>query len=50
MKYFNKILEIENLSIEKIAKKFKTPTYCYSYNQLKKIFKILKKTLNQSHH
>tara|TARA_Y100001970_G_scaffold281512_1_gene392447 strand:+ start:4181 stop:5395 length:1215 start_codon:yes stop_codon:yes gene_type:complete len=43
MKYFNKILKIENLSIEKIAKKFKTPSYCYSYNQLKKNIQNFKK-------
>ena len=44
MKYFNKILKIENLSIEKIAKKFKTPSYCYSYNQLKKNIQNFKKS------
>ena len=44
MKYFNKILKIENLSIEKIANKFKTPSYCYSYNQLKKNIQNFKKS------
>ena len=35
MKYKNKKLTIEKVSIENIAKKYNTPTYCYSYNQLK---------------
>ena len=36
MKYINKNLFIEKINVQKIAKKFGTPTYCYSYNQLKK--------------
>ncbi len=36
MKYINKKLTIENIKIENIASKFGTPTYCYSFNQLKK--------------
>ena len=35
MKYINKNLIIEKVSVQNIAKKFGTPTYCYSYNQLK---------------
>ena len=35
MKYINKKLTIDNVSVQNIAKKFKTPTYCYSYNKLK---------------
>ncbi len=36
MKYLNKKLTIERKSLENIAKKYGTPTYCYSYNQLRK--------------
>jgi len=36
MKYTNKKLKIEGVSVESIAKKYGTPAYCYSYNQLKK--------------
>ena len=35
MKYINNSLFIEKIKVEKIAKKFGTPTYCYSYNQIK---------------
>ena len=35
MKYINKKLTIENIGVQNIAKKFGTPAYCYSYNQLK---------------
>tara|TARA_B100001063_G_scaffold240838_1_gene266670 strand:- start:4679 stop:5893 length:1215 start_codon:yes stop_codon:yes gene_type:complete len=34
MKYINKKLTIEKISVQNIAKKFGTPTYCYSYKQL----------------
>ena len=37
MKYINKSLFIEKAEVKDIAKKFNTPIYCYSYNQLKKI-------------
>ena len=30
MKYINKKLTIEKISIENIAKKYGTPAYCYS--------------------
>ena len=35
MKYINKSLFIEKIKAEDIAKKFGTPTYCYSYKKLK---------------
>ena len=35
MKYINKKLTIERAKIEYIARKYGTPAYCYSYNQLK---------------
>ncbi len=43
MKYINKILKIEKVSVDSIAKKFKTPAYCYSYSQLKNNIKNFKK-------
>ena len=39
MKYINKSLSIEKVRVQYIAKKFGTPTYCYSY-------KILKENIN----
>ena len=36
MKYINKKLFIERVSVESIAKRYGTPTYCYSYDRLKK--------------
>ena len=36
MKYINKKLIIEKVSVESIAKKYGTPSYCYSYARLKK--------------
>ena len=35
MKYINKKLKIEKVDVKNIAKKYSTPTYCYSYKQLK---------------
>ena len=35
MQYKNKIFHVENISTEKLAKKFNTPLYCYSYLKLK---------------
>tara|TARA_B100000287_G_scaffold303776_1_gene286911 strand:+ start:142 stop:1356 length:1215 start_codon:yes stop_codon:yes gene_type:complete len=35
MNYRNKNFFIENISAEKIAKKYGTPTYCYSYNKIR---------------
>ena len=43
MKYFNKKLKIEGVSLQNIAKKYDTPTYCYSYEQLKKNINNFKK-------
>ncbi len=36
MKYKKKNFYVENISTEKLSKKFKTPLYCYSYLKLKK--------------
>lgn len=36
MKYLKKKLIIENVKVDYIAKKYGTPTYCYSYSKLKK--------------
>jgi len=36
MKYINKKLTIEKVNLQNIAKRYGTPAYCYSYNQLKK--------------
>ena len=35
MKYINKKLTIDNVNVQNIAKRFKTPAYCYSYSKLK---------------
>ena len=35
MNYKKNNLYIENISAQKIAKKFGTPSYCYSLNKLK---------------
>ena len=43
MKYIKKKLTIDNVKIEDIAKKFDTPTYCYSYTKLKKNISSFKK-------
>ena len=43
MKYTNRILKIEKISVDNIAKKYNTPAYCYSYNQLKKNIQSFKK-------
>jgi len=36
MKYIDNKLKIEKIKVQDIAKKFGTPTYCYSYDRLKK--------------
>ena len=36
MKYVNNSLTLEKVKINKLAKKFATPLYCYSYEKLKK--------------
>ena len=43
MKYIKKRLTIDKVVIDDIAKKFGTPTYCYSYTQLKKNINNFKK-------
>ena len=49
MKYIKKKLTIDKVKVQNIAKKFDTPTYCYSYNQLKKNINNFKKILNPFH-
>ena len=44
MNYINKKLTIENVGVQNIAKKFGTPAYCYSYNQLKENINNFKKS------
>ena len=46
MKYIDKKLIIEKVKVQYIAKKFDTPIYCYSYNQLKKKINVFKKNFN----
>ena len=46
MKYIKKKLKIENISVQAIAKKYSTPSYCYSYNQLKNNINSFKKNFN----
>ena len=46
MKYINKNLSIEKIKVIDIAKKFGTPTYCYSHRQLKKNIINFKKNFN----
>ena len=36
MKYINNKLKIEKVDLESISKRFGTPSYCYSYNKLRK--------------
>ena len=43
MKYINKKLTIEKVTVENIAKKYGTPAYCYSYNALKENINNFKK-------
>ena len=43
MKYNNNKLFIENVSIAKIAKKYGTPAYCYSFNRLKNNINLFKR-------
>ena len=46
MKYINKNLTIEKISVEAISKRFGTPAYCYSYDQLKKNITNFKKNFS----
>jgi diaminopimelate decarboxylase len=43
MKYINKKLTIEKMSVQNIANKYGTPAYCYSYRQLKENINNFKK-------
>ena len=46
MKYINNNLSIENVKVQDVVKKFGTPTYCYSYNQLKRNISNFKKNFS----
>jgi diaminopimelate decarboxylase len=46
MKYIDKKLIIEKVAVENIAKKYGTPTYCYSYNKLKENINNFKKNFS----
>ena len=43
MKYINKKLTVEKISFQKIANKFETPCYCYSYSKLEENINNFKK-------
>ncbi len=43
MKYINKRLTVESINFQRIAKKFGTPFYCYSYSKLKENVNKFKK-------
>ena len=43
MKYINKKLKIEKVSVQNIAKKYGTPTYCYSFSQLRENIRNFKR-------
>ncbi len=47
MNYKKKIFYVENVSTEKLSKKFKTPLYCYSYLRLKNNIKKFKNYFNK---
>ena len=44
MKYINKKLTLENISLQKIANRFGTPFYSYSYSKLKENIYNFKKS------
>ena len=44
MKYIKNKFTIEKIKVENLAAKYGTPTYCYSYNQLKKNINHFKKS------
>ncbi len=46
MNYKKNKLHIENIPVDRIIKRFGTPTYCYSYNQLKNNILKFKKNFN----
>ena len=43
MEYINKVLSIEKVKLQDIARKFGTPAYCYSFKQLKENITTFKK-------
>ena len=47
MHYYKKKLLIDNVPVDKIIREFGTPTYCYSYNQLKENILKFKKYFNK---
>ena len=47
MLYKNNKLLIDKISVDKIIKKFGTPVYCYSYDQLKKNIVKFKNNFNK---
>ena len=47
MRYINKKLSIEKLSIEAIAKRYGTPTYCYSFKKFKENILNFKKSFKE---
>ena len=46
MKYINRNLIIEKIRVQNIARKYGTPTYCYSYQQLKNNINNFKKSFS----
>ena len=46
MKYINKTLTIEKINLQKIANKFGTPFYSYSYSKLKENINNFKKSFS----
>ena len=44
MQYLNRKLTIEKVSVQNIVQKYSTPTYCYSFNQLKENIKNFTKS------
>ncbi len=46
MKYINKRLTVEKVNFQRIAKKYGTPFYCYSYSKLKENINKFKKNFN----
>ena len=46
MKYIDKSLLIEKVKVQDVAKRFGTPVYCYSYEQLKKNIISFKKSFS----
>ena len=47
MNYFKKSLIIEKVEVQDVAKKYGTPTYCYSYKKLKENISNFKKNFKR---